>query len=96
MQYTVEIRSPSGNRTVMAEEGRSLLSILRETDFPISSPCGGRGTCGKCRVICDGSLSPVTAEEKKKQNAKIKTDKKKTLPDKTQRFSSVKAVKKGK
>lgn len=36
------------------------------------------------------------AEEKKKQNAKIKTDKKKTLPDKTQRFSSVKAVKKGK
>ncbi len=50
----------------MAEEGRSLLSILRETDFPISSPCGGRGTCGKCRVVCDGSLSPVTAEEKKK------------------------------
>ena len=69
MQFTVEIRSPSGSHTVTAEEGRSLLSVLREADHPIASPCGGRGTCGKCRVICSGALSHVTEEERKKLTA---------------------------
>ena len=27
-------------------------------------PCGGRGTCGKCKVLAGGALSPVTAEER--------------------------------
>ena len=66
MQFTVEILSPSGRHTVMAEENHTLLSVLRETDHPIASPCGGRGTCGKCRVICEGTLSSVTEEERKK------------------------------
>lgn len=26
-------------------------------------PCGGRGTCGKCKVIARGALSPVSEEE---------------------------------
>lgn len=26
-------------------------------------PCGGRGTCGKCKVVAGGALSPLTPEE---------------------------------
>lgn len=31
-------------------EGASLLQILQNHDFKIEAPCGGNGTCGKCRV----------------------------------------------
>lgn len=30
--------------------GESLLNILQAHDYSISAPCGGNGTCGKCRV----------------------------------------------
>ena len=30
--------------------GQSLLDILREYGYSIYAPCGGKGTCGKCRV----------------------------------------------
>ena len=28
-------------------------------------PCGGRGTCGKCKVVARGALSPVSEEERR-------------------------------
>ncbi|MDD2503665.1 MAG: ASKHA domain-containing protein [Clostridia bacterium] len=30
--------------------GQNLLDYLRKKDYSISSPCGGKGVCGKCRV----------------------------------------------
>ncbi|MBQ8402422.1 MAG: hypothetical protein IJX14_10905, partial [Clostridia bacterium] len=50
-------------------DGGDLLEILRrETVFAdavgkIAAPCGGHGTCGKCRVAVkagEGTVSPVT------------------------------------
>lgn len=32
--------------------------------MPIASICGGKGTCGKCKVKAIGPLSPLTAQEK--------------------------------
>lgn len=31
--------------------GRTLLEALRDAGFVIDAPCGGAGTCGKCRVL---------------------------------------------
>lgn len=40
----------TGETTVHASKGQRLLELLRQQGIYISSPCGGRGTCGKCRV----------------------------------------------
>ena len=50
---------------VTACEGETLLAILRQAGITVSAPCGGGGTCGKCRVIASGALSAPTAEERR-------------------------------
>ncbi len=35
------------------------------------APCGGNGKCGKCRVLCNGALSPPDDEEKNTLGALI-------------------------
>ena len=52
MNYSVKIL-PYG-KTVTAPEGKNLLELLREGGYVIDAPCGGHGTCGKCKVIVDG------------------------------------------
>lgn len=48
-QVTITLH-PSGERfTVPA--GQRLLDALRQHGFPLDAPCGGEGTCGKCRVL---------------------------------------------
>uniref|UniRef100_A0AB33JLC1 Na(+)-translocating NADH-quinone reductase subunit F n=2 Tax=unclassified Prevotella TaxID=2638335 RepID=A0AB33JLC1_9BACT len=50
--------SPSGNvnivindeKTLNVEQGSSLLSTLTENGVYLSSACGGKGSCGQCRV----------------------------------------------
>lgn len=37
-------------RSLKAETGDNLLEILRHNGVEIFAPCGGKGTCGKCRV----------------------------------------------
>lgn len=37
-------------RRIAACEGETLLSALHGAGLPVPSPCGGCGTCGKCRV----------------------------------------------
>jgi len=45
-------------------EGTPLLAtVLQEQGFAFGMPCGGKGICGKCRVIATGELSPTTAQE---------------------------------
>ncbi|MDD2333897.1 MAG: 2Fe-2S iron-sulfur cluster-binding protein, partial [Mesotoga sp.] len=40
-------------RTVTAKRGEILLDVLRRESQPISAVCGGRGNCGKCKVLLD-------------------------------------------
>ena len=42
------------DRTVPAEAGENLLRLLQRAGCPISAPCGGNGTCGKCKVLVNG------------------------------------------
>lgn len=39
---------------IEAESGDVLLNVLRINGFDIYSPCGGNGTCGKCKVLVKG------------------------------------------
>lgn len=50
---------------VLASRGDTLLSALRAKGFGITAPCGGNGTCGKCRVRILGGppLPPPDALE---------------------------------
>ena len=40
---------------IPAETGERLLSVLQRAGLPVvEAPCGGKGTCGKCRVRISG------------------------------------------
>jgi uncharacterized 2Fe-2S/4Fe-4S cluster protein (DUF4445 family) len=42
---------PSGLK-VQAKKGSSVLDVLRSINLEIRSDCGGRSTCGQCKIIC--------------------------------------------
>lgn len=45
---------PAENRYIQAVEGETLLEALRRGGVYPAAPCGGHGTCGKCRVTANG------------------------------------------
>lgn len=48
------------------EKGNSLLNIIQLNKLGMESPCGGKGTCGKCKIkVIDGSVDDLTDEELK-------------------------------
>jgi uncharacterized 2Fe-2S/4Fe-4S cluster protein (DUF4445 family) len=52
-------------RHVKGREGQTILHIAREAGVGIASLCGGRGTCGACRVqVLEGNLKPPTSRER--------------------------------
>jgi len=44
------------NKIVKVERGTTVLDAATSSDIYIDSICGGRGKCGKCKVIIDGSV----------------------------------------
>ena len=36
------------------EEGKNLLSAIQEAKLALDAPCGGKGQCGKCKVLVNG------------------------------------------
>ena len=53
--FTIE---NSETRTVQVAEDASLLEAARKAGVAIDAPCGGNGTCGKCRVrLLKGSFA---------------------------------------
>jgi uncharacterized 2Fe-2S/4Fe-4S cluster protein (DUF4445 family) len=49
------IKFPVENRSTQAPSGGNLLDVIRAEGLPIEALCGGRGTCGKCKVLVNGS-----------------------------------------
>ncbi len=47
----ITIHSQGKTFTFHSEFNVRLLDILRERGFDITAPCGGNGTCGKCKVL---------------------------------------------
>ena len=52
------------NRTVRVKVGTTVLDAAAQADIFVDSPCGGRGRCGKCRVLFTEGASPTTDQEK--------------------------------
>ncbi|MBQ3105983.1 MAG: DUF4445 domain-containing protein [Eggerthellaceae bacterium] len=50
----IVVREGSRTQGVSAREGATLLEALREGGVHVDAPCGGNGTCGKCRVLVRG------------------------------------------
>ena len=55
MDCTVKIYPQGKQLRVPAKT--NLLDALRSGGFSVAAPCGGKGTCGKCRVTVDGILT---------------------------------------
>ncbi len=49
----VTIHTTEGTKTVEAERGTLLLETLHGAGAVVATPCGGRGTCGKCAVVVE-------------------------------------------
>ena len=60
-EYTVTLL-PDGKK-VQVQPGTTLLEAMRLADIVPDAPCGGRGTCGKCKVELekDGARTEVLA-----------------------------------
>lgn len=58
-----KISLPEFNTELIHEEGTSLSTILKEAKIIEDWPCGGRGTCGKCKVLLSmGAKAPLGEE----------------------------------
>lgn len=65
LMFTVTFQ-PSGMK-IKVEEGTTVLEAANEAGIGIDAPCGGKGTCGKCKVYLNkGELGAVVAAERKK------------------------------
>ena len=56
----------NSNKQITCPEGANLLEVLRQNDIWLDSPCGGNGTCGKCKVR-------ILSVDKLRENAFDKT-----------------------
>lgn len=68
MPKDVEIVFQPEGKRVIVPAGTNLLEASRETGLGISSVCGGKGVCGKCKVVIWGGreeLKPITPLERK-------------------------------
>ena len=53
-----------GDKKVYVLAGTRLQEAATAADLVLDAPCGGEGTCGKCRVVVSEGAAPPTAEER--------------------------------
>jgi len=58
----IKIITPENIRIIKSASGHSLLDILRTGGYKIYAPCGGKGTCGKCRVKITGEGEVISCK----------------------------------
>ena len=57
----------TSGKTIAAEKDKSILQSLKEAGIFLNSSCGGKGTCGKCRVIIKSGTADVHSQMKLSQ-----------------------------
>lgn len=64
--YKIKIIVNGIEKEQLIENNSNLLDILNNLGIRIEAICGGKGKCGKCKVILENpeSASPITSEEK--------------------------------
>jgi len=46
-----------------APENSSMLELLNDHNLTAYAPCGGKGRCGKCKILLSGPANPITPVE---------------------------------
>ena len=66
MRYAITIIAGNNEKCIEALPGQTLYEVVSNgSDTPIESPCGGRGKCGKCKLIVEhGRVTKITDQEK--------------------------------
>ena len=65
MTGSIKVTIKPENRTVYVLPGTPVLEAAARAGVNVDSPCGGEGTCGKCRIeILQGAAEPTAAEKK--------------------------------
>jgi uncharacterized 2Fe-2S/4Fe-4S cluster protein (DUF4445 family) len=59
----VVVFSPSG-KSISVEKGSRLADAARALGIRLPAPCGGKGLCGKCRVLVTGGEAPADARQR--------------------------------
>lgn len=59
----ITLSVPSAGIKLNVQPGTRLFDALREARVRLYAPCGGRGACGKCRVVVGGGVSPPSDVE---------------------------------
>ena len=52
------------DKTLACPSGIQISSYIRQQGLTISTPCGGRGNCGKCRIKIINGWLPVMAMDR--------------------------------
>jgi uncharacterized 2Fe-2S/4Fe-4S cluster protein (DUF4445 family) len=63
--HKVKVHIGRDTLTYQVEESTNLLGFLRNNSFNVSSTCGGKGKCGKCRIKVKGLKGVISEHEKK-------------------------------
>lgn len=62
----ININIPRKNKTITCETGEKLLKILIDNGEFVEGPCGGRGSCGRCKIKhISGDLQLITEDERR-------------------------------
>jgi len=72
IQRKLEVKYLPFDRTTRVPPGTTLFSAAHWIGLPIDSTCGGRGTCGKCKVrVVEGLPDPETADHRQLRPTEI-------------------------
>lgn len=65
-QYCIHIRQKEELFTIEASEKESILTAMQHQRISYPSDCGGRGTCGKCKVkVQEGHIAISSSDQKR-------------------------------
>lgn len=64
-QIEVRVKSGEINKVIYANKGDNLLEVLIREGVFVENPCGGKGICGKCRVIFKTGVKEPTDSDSK-------------------------------
>jgi uncharacterized 2Fe-2S/4Fe-4S cluster protein (DUF4445 family) len=67
----LRIITPESERTIESLTGYSLLDILRQENYKLYAPCGGKGTCGKCLVMIKDEGEVISCEYYPEKNIEV-------------------------
>ncbi len=65
---TLTVLDEGVRKHIACRKGETIYSVLNsDGQFALPTPCGGKGTCGKCKVrLTSGDVSPLSSQERKK------------------------------